>query len=108
MVYKQYWCEHNPSITVYVKPEEWISVGAWVFNNFREVSGIAFLPHTDNVYVQAPYQKVTEEEEYQEMQDGMPKDIDWSELMEYEEEDNTTGSQTLSCTGDTCEIVDIT
>ena len=38
----------------------------------------------------------------------MPKKIDWTKLSDYEQEDNTSGSQTLSCTGDTCELVDLT
>ena len=44
---------------------------------------------------------------YQILLDEMPKAIDWSKLSEYEQEDNTAGSQTLACSGDSCEIVDL-
>jgi hypothetical protein len=37
----------------------------------------------------------------------MPKNIDWNMLGMYETFDTTTGSQELSCTALSCEIVDI-
>lgn len=107
LIYQRYWCEHKPSITVYVKDHEWMEVGAFVYKNFDEISGISFLPHTDHVYQQAPYQEITKEQ-YKEAVAKMPKKIDWSKLSEYEKEDNTKGSQTLNCTGGVCEIVDLT
>jgi ribonucleoside-diphosphate reductase alpha chain len=71
------------------------------------ISGISFLPYTDHSYRQAPYQDITEEE-YKEFVKQMPKKINWVELSKFEEEDNTRGSQSYSCTGDKCEIVDLT
>ena len=106
LVYQRYWCEHKPSITVYVKEEEWPEVGAWVWKHFDEVSGVSFLPHTDHIYEQAPYQEITEDE-YRELESRMPRGVDWSLLGEYERYDTTTGSQELSCTGGACELVDI-
>jgi ribonucleoside-triphosphate reductase (thioredoxin) len=100
------WCEHKPSITITVKEHEWLEVGAWVYKHFDDVSGLSFLPHTDHVYAQAPYQECTEEE-YLAVLAKMPKDVDWSRLSDYEMEDNTASSQTLACTGSVCEIVDI-
>jgi hypothetical protein len=38
----------------------------------------------------------------------MSKAIDWAKLSDYEQEDNTSGSQTLSCVSGSCEIVDLT
>ena len=38
----------------------------------------------------------------------MPERIDWSKLSEYEQEDNTLAMQTMACSGDVCEVVDIT
>ena len=105
-LYQEYWCEHKPSVTITVKEDEWIDVGAWVFKNFDMISGISFLPYSDHSYKQAPYQECSENQ-YLEMLDTMPKDIDWNELSKYELEDNTRGSQEYACTGDKCEIVDI-
>lgn len=95
------WCEHNASITVYVKPEEWLTVGDWVFKNWEIVNGISFLPTQDSVYEQAPYEKLTKEE-YDKMAKTFPK-IDYSQLGKYETEDNTTGAQTAACQSGQCE-----
>jgi ribonucleoside-triphosphate reductase (thioredoxin) len=107
LVYQRAWCEHKPSITVSVKEDEWMEVGAWVYKNFDEVSGISFLPHSDHSYKQAPYQEVSEQE-YLELLAKMPSSIRWEDLSFYETEDGTSGTQTLACTSDgNCEIVDI-
>lgn len=96
MLYQKYWCEHKPSVTISVKEDEWFKVGAWVYENFEWVSGISFLPASDHVYEQAPYQEITEEE-YDEWLKKTPKEIDWGRLSEYEKTDMTVGSQELSC-----------
>ena len=107
LIYQRSWCEHKPSVTISVRDEEWMEVGAFVYKHFDEMSGVSFLPHSDHTYQQAPYQDCTKED-YEELLTIMPKSIDWSELSEYENEDNTAGSQTMACSGDTCEIVDLT
>jgi ribonucleoside-triphosphate reductase len=105
--YQRCWCEHKPSITVSVKEDEWVGVGAWVWEHFDEVSGVSFLPFSDHTYKQAPYQDCTVEE-YKELLASMPQDVDWSRLGEYEQEDNTAGTQTFACSGNSCEVVDLT
>ena len=108
LVYQRAWCEHKPSITVSVKEEEWMEVGAWVYKHFDDVSGISFLPHSEHTYKQAPYQEISKEE-YLDLLNKMPKEIRWADLSFYETEDGTSGNQTLACTSDgNCEIVDIT
>jgi len=107
LIFQRHWCEHKPSVTISVKKDEWMEVGAWVYKNFDEVSGISFLPFYDHVYKQAPYQDV-EREEYLELKSIMPKSIDWSKLSDYEKEDTTTGSKEFACVAGSCEIVDIT
>jgi ribonucleoside-diphosphate reductase alpha chain len=107
LVYQRAWCEHKPSITVSVKEDEWMEVGAWVYKHFDEVSGISFLPHSDHSYKQAPYQEVTKEE-YDALVEKMPKDIRWEDLSFYETEDGTSTNATLACSSDgNCELVDI-
>ena len=106
LTYQRHWCEHKPSITVSVKEDEWMEVGAWVYKHFDEVSGISFLPYSEHSYVQAPYQEVTKDQ-YEDMLAKMPKVIDWTALSLYELEDSTTGTQALACVSGECEIVDI-
>ena len=107
LTYQRHWCEHKPSVTISVKDCEWVEVGAFVYKHFDEMSGVSFLPHSDHTYQQAPYQDC-DEADYEELLTKMPSAIDWSELASYEQEDNTSGSQTMACSGDACEIVDLT
>jgi ribonucleoside-triphosphate reductase len=106
LMYQRNWCEHKPSVTINVKSEEWLEVGAFVFKHFDEMSGVSFLPFNEHTYQQAPYQDCGKAD-YDMLKSVMPKKIDWSALSEYESEDNTSGSQTLACSGDSCEIVDL-
>ena len=107
LTYQRHWCEHKPSVTISVRDSEWLDVGAFVYKHFDEMSGVSFLPHSDHTYQQAPYQDCTESE-YKELLSLMPERIDWTKLSEYEQEDNTAAMQTLACSGDSCEIVDLT
>ena len=104
--YQRSWCEHKPSVTISVKDDEWMEVGAFVYKHFDEMSGVSFLPHSDHTYQQAPYQDCTREE-YEELLAKMPESIEWDDLGNYEQEDNTLGSQTLACSAGSCEVVDI-
>ncbi len=101
--YQDFWCEHKPSVTVYYTDNEFLQIAQWIWENFNSVSGISLLPVSDHVYQQAPYEAV-EKEEYEEFLDKMPKDINWKDLANFEQEDNTTGSQELACVGGVCEI----
>ena len=106
LLFQRHWCEHKPSVTISVKEHEWMRVGAWVYDNFDEVSGISFLPFSEHTYKQAPYQDINEEQ-YKSFMEKMPNHINWSLLKEYEKEDTTIGSKELACTAGVCEIVDI-
>lgn len=102
-VYQEHWCEHKPSITVYVKEHEWLEVGAWVHKNFEILSGVSFLPHDDHIYPQAPYTEITEAE-YDAAVATFPTEIDWEGLSLYETEDNTTVGHELACSAGGCEL----
>ena len=106
LTYQRYWCEHKPSVTITVKENEWMDVGAWVYKHFDEVSGISFLPFSEHTYQQAPYQDI-DKDEYKKFLTKMPKNVDWSLLQEFEKEDTTSGGRELACTAGVCEIVDI-
>ena len=103
LTYQRHWCEHKPSVTISVKEEEWPAVGAWVYDHFDEMSGVSFLPFSDHVYRQAPYQDCTKEE-YEALLAKMPKNVNWADLAKYEKRDSTTGSQELACVAGGCEI----
>lgn len=104
LLYQREWCEHKPSVTITVRDEEWLEVGAWVYKYFDEVSGISFLPHTDHTYQQAPYQDMDAKEYADWMAAHHVAEVDWRELAEYEKTDNTVAMQTLACTANGCEL----
>jgi len=107
LMYQRHFCEHKPSVTISVREEEWMEVGAFVYKYFDEMSGVSFLPHSEHTYQQAPYQEV-DKDTYKMVLQSMPERIDWAGLSEYEKDDNTVAMQTMACSGDVCEIVDIT
>ena len=111
LIFKKHWCEHNPSITVYVRESEWLKVGSWVYEHFDDIGGVSFLPHSDHSYRQAPYQEisdkvvdgvtVTAEQQYKDLVAKMPK-IDWEAFIE--QTDNVEGAQMLACSAGVCDI----
>jgi len=103
-IYYDYWCDGNPSQTIYYTDEDFFDVQAWVYKNFDSIGGLSFFPFDDFIYDEAtqPYLPITEER-YDEEVAKFPKDIDWC-MDGYESDDNTTGSQELSCAGGACEL----
>ena len=102
-IYQDNWCEHKPSVTISVKESEWLDVGAWVYKNFEDMSGVSFLPFTEHTYKQAPYQDC-QKEEYETLLEKMPKEVNWKDLSKYEKSDMTIASQELACSAGNCEI----
>jgi ribonucleoside-triphosphate reductase len=102
LTWKKHYTEHNPSVTIQVKPEEWDDLGNEVWAQFDNIGGLSFLPLDDHLYELAPYEEITAEK-FQELKAKIPS-IPWEKLPEYEQHDNTTSSQELACTGDKCEL----
>jgi ribonucleoside-triphosphate reductase len=105
LTYQKYWCDHKPSVTVNYTDTDFMSIGQWVWNNWEWISGISFLPQTDHIYEQAPFEAI-DREIYNELTNTMPS-IDWADLKLYEQEDTTVSSHSLACTGGSCEVVDL-
>ncbi len=103
LTYQKSWCEHKPSVTISVKEDEWFDVGAWVYKHFDYMSGVSFLPYSEHVYKQAPYQDI-DKKTYEAELKTMPKNVDWTLLSQYENSDMTEGAQELACTAGGCEI----
>lgn len=104
LVYQREWCSHKPSVTISVADDEWIEVGAWVYKNFDELSGVSFIPRIGHSYQQAPYQEITEQEYHDWLKEHPMPGIDWLELSEFEKEDCTESTQTLACVAGVCEL----
>ena len=99
---KNFWCEHNPSCTIYVKESEWLEVGAWVYNNWSNICGLTFFPKDDAIYELPPYEEI-DEDTYDRLIRDFP-DIDFGRLSEYEGRDQTIGALEFACAGGACEL----
>lgn len=99
---KENYTEHNPSVTISVGGDEWIETANWLYKNWEILGGLSFLPRSEHVYQLAPYEEITEER-YKELLANFP-DVDFSHIVAYEEEDQTTGAKELACVGGVCEI----
>lgn len=102
-IYQDNYCEHKPSVTISVKEHEWLAVGDWVYRHYEQVAGLSFLPASEHIYRQAPYQECTKEE-YDALLKKMPESVDWLKLREYEATDQTIGTQELACSSGVCEL----
>ena len=102
-LYNDEWCEHKPSVTLQYTDENFMEVATYIYEHFDKISGIALLPRTDSIYAQAPYEKI-DRMTYKLLANAMPKELDWSKLVEYENEDNTTVQPELACTAGACEL----
>ncbi len=101
LVYKLEYCDHNPSVTITVKNNEWCDVIAWVWRNFDNVAGVTFIG--EHNYEQSPYQEC-DREAYDELKKLMPESFNQEEFSKFETDDNTEVSQSLACTSGACEI----
>lgn len=104
-IYQKYYCEHKPSVTISVKEDEWMSVGAWVYENFEWMSGVSFLPadESNHIYKQAPFTECSKKE-YEDLKSALPDKIDWDKLRQFELEDSTTNAQELACVSGGCAL----
>jgi ribonucleoside-diphosphate reductase alpha chain len=101
LLFQRHYCEHKPSVTISVKEDEWMEVGAWVYKHFDEVTGVSFLPMDGGTYKQAPYEEC-DEKTYNNLKLLQPEGIDWANFKEFD--DNVEGAQMLSCTAGGCSI----
>lgn len=101
LMFQRHWCEHKPSVTIYVKDHEWMEVGAWVYKHFDEVCGVSFLPFDNGTYRQAPFQEI-DKAAYDKFKAEFPGTVNWDEFVEID--DQTGGAQELACTGGVCTL----
>lgn len=99
-VYSKFWCDHNPSQTIYYRDSDFLQIGQWIWDNFNEIGGLSFFPKADHIYENAPYTEISKEE-YDKLNKEFPK-INWDLFRE--EDDNTSISGEAACSAGNCEV----
>ena len=86
---QRYYVDHNTSITVTVKDDEWDDVVDWLDKNWQYVVGISFLSLNQTYYPLMPYEECTKEQ-YIELKEKM-EPLDHELVNRYEFELQTVG-----------------
>lgn len=95
------WTDHNTSITVHVRDDEWDDVAEWLYNNFECVVGITFLPLMDETYPLLPYEAISREEYERRVKEIKPLDY---EILKYYDDDEEHEILDKECAGGACPI----
>lgn len=91
---------HNVSCTINIRENEWDEVGAWMWENRTDYTGISVLPYDGGTYVQAPFEDCTEE-----VYEAMMKTLHSIDLSKVQEcDDFTSLNDQVACAGGGCEI----
>lgn len=94
---------HNVSNTVSVSPDDWDAVADWIWEHRHEVTGLALLPDSgDKVYVQAPREEVTTEEDERRFAELVPVPVDYRNMRE--STDGTRLREMIACAGGACDV----
>jgi ribonucleoside-diphosphate reductase alpha chain len=100
-VYADYYCEHKPSVTINYTDDEFLNLGSLVYGQFDYISGVSFLPKSEHTYQQAPFEEITQEEF-----ESFPQiSVDFTQLSNYEQEDQTKSAHEPACTAGGCTII---
>lgn len=103
-IYRDYWCDGNPSQTIYYTDDSFLDVQSWVWKNWDSIGGLSFFPLDDTIYDKEaqPYLEITKEE-YEKHLSEFPE-INWSVLSDFEKEDTTQMQTEYACSGGKCEL----
>jgi len=92
--------DHNASITVTVRDNEWNQVEDWIWNNWEDVVAVSFLSLSDSFYQLMPQEAITEGEynkRVSEMKTFIPSLISKYELVETEFDIGNDGCESGVC-----------
>lgn len=81
---QKFYVDHNTSITVTVKDDEWDDVTEWLYNNWDYVVGISFLSLNQDYYPLMPYEECTRDEYLELKQNMEPLNQDLVNRYEFE------------------------
>lgn len=102
-IYRDYWCDGNPSQSIYYNDDTFLELQAWIWGNWDSIGGLSFFPKDDNIYENNPFESISKEE-YEEFLSNYPENVNWNKISEYEKEDNSVLEVAAGCSGGKCEL----
>jgi ribonucleoside-diphosphate reductase alpha chain/ribonucleoside-triphosphate reductase len=61
-MFMEHYVDHNCSITIHVRDDEWDAVEEWVFEHWDDTVALSFLSFDDSFYELLPYEEISREE----------------------------------------------
>jgi len=101
-MFMEHYVDHNCSITVHVRENEWTDACQWVWDNWDDVVGVTFISFDDSFYELLPYEEITEKE-YLERVAAMKPFIP-SLISKYEREETEIDIGNEGCEAGVCPI----
>mgnify|MGYP006063806297 FL=1 len=101
-MFMEHYVDHNCSITVHVRDNEWDEVEQWVWDNWDDVVALSFLSYDDSFYELMPYEAI-DQAEYERRKAAM-KPFNPSLLSRYEREETELDLGDPECAGGACPI----
>lgn len=102
-IFMQNYVDHNASVTVTVKKDEWEAVVDWVYENWDDFVGISFLSLDDSVYQLMPYESISEEQ-YNELVTKHPTKVITPDMIAKYETSGESDIGTDGCESGVCPI----
>lgn len=101
-LFMTHYVDHNCSITVHVRDDEWDAVEEWVWNNWDDVVALSFLSYDDSFYELLPYEAITKEE-YERRKAAM-KPFNPALIAKYEHEETELDIGASDCANGVCPV----
>ena len=101
-MFMEHYVDHNCSITVHVRDNEWGEVENWVWENWDGVVALSFLSYDDSFYELLPYEAISEEEYLRRKQAMKP--FNPSLISKYEHEESELDIGDSDCVNGVCPV----
>ena len=99
-MFMTHYVDHNCSITIHVRDQEWDEVEEWVWNHWDDIVALSFLSFDDNFYELMPYEEISEEEYNRRKKDMKP--FTPFLLSKYEQEETDLDAGESECETQVC------
>lgn len=101
-MFMEHYVDHNCSITVHVRENEWEEVEEWVWNHWDDIVALSFLSYDENFYELLPYEAISEAE--YEARRAKMRPFNPSLISKYEREETELDIGSADCASGVCPV----